>query len=264
MPATAASECVDRRRGARRRPVGGQQLEVEGQVQLVGAHVLGEPLVVGHPDLADGHPCRGTRRAPRGSAGARRARRPGRSAGRRGRGRRAARCPRVGTMSGSPSGLAMPCATSMRNPSTPRSSQNRSVSLEVGDDLGVGPSSGRAARGRRGAGTTAPSGTRVHAGPPKTDGQLFGGSLAVGAAPVAEEVPRPLRGARARRPAPPGTTRGRASCGWAPGRWSPGCRARARRRAARRTRRGRRTPARRRGGRPRRSRGRPSARGRTA
>jgi len=30
-------------------------------------------------------------------------------------------------MSGSPGGLAMPCATSMRNPSTPRSSQNRSV-----------------------------------------------------------------------------------------------------------------------------------------
>ena len=30
-------------------------------------------------------------------------------------------------MSGRPGGLAMPCATSMRNPSTPRSSQNRSV-----------------------------------------------------------------------------------------------------------------------------------------
>ena len=44
----------------------------------------------------------------------------------------------LGTMSGSPSGLAMPCATSMRKPSTPAVQPEPHRLLEVGEHLGVG------------------------------------------------------------------------------------------------------------------------------
>ena len=51
-----------------------------------------------------------------------------------------------------------------------------------------------------------PSGTRCHAGPPNTDGQLFGGSSPCSPAPATEDEPRAFRRARARPRAPPGTT----------------------------------------------------------
>ena len=94
-------------------------------------------------------------------------------------------------MSGSPSGLAMPWATSMRKPSTPRSSQNRIVCSRSATTSGFA----KFRSGCSGANMCRyhwPSGTRVHAGPPKTDGQLFGGSLPSGPRPVPEQVARPL------------------------------------------------------------------------
>jgi hypothetical protein len=96
-------------------------------------------------------------------------------------------------------GLAMPWATSMRKPSTPRSSQNRIVGLEVVEHLGVG----EVQVGLLGAKMCRyhwPSSTRLHAGPPKTDGQLFGGSRRPAPA-VAEQV-APARATPARPPAP--------------------------------------------------------------
>ena len=105
------------------------------------------------------------------------------------------------SMSGRPGGLAMPCATSMRNPSMPRSSQNRSVFSRSSNDLGVVP----VQVGLLGveevqvplAGIAVGLDDRVHAGPPKIDTQLFGGWAPAGPAAVAEDVALALVAARA-------------------------------------------------------------------
>ena len=85
----------------------------------------------------------------------------------------ASSAPRV--TSGRPGSLAMPCATSIRKPSTPRSSQKRSVRSRSAATSGLDQSrSGCSAANR--CRYHWPSGTRVQAGPPKRDCQLFGGS----------------------------------------------------------------------------------------
>ena len=89
-------------------------------------------------------------------------------------------------MSGRPGGLAMPCATSTRKPSTPRSSQNRRMRSNSAGTAGLvqfrsGCSGANRCRYH------CPSGTRCQAGPPNCDGQLFGGSSPFGAAPVPED-----------------------------------------------------------------------------
>ena len=68
----------------------------------------------------------------------------------------------------------------MRNPSTPRSNQNRRVVLELGLDLGVVPVEvgllGREQVEVPLAGEPSGSVTRVQAGPPNTLCQSFGGT----------------------------------------------------------------------------------------
>ena len=164
-------------------------------------------------------------------------------------------------MSGSAGSLPMRCTTSMRKPSTPRSSQKRSTSCIAADDLGVAPVE---------VGLLGQEGVQV---------PLLGGVVPRprGAAAerrrpvvrrmlrraVAPDVPVALGASRATRGSRRTTGAGR-RCGWAPSRGAPGCRARGPRRAARRRRRGRRRAGRRRSSRPRRSRSRPSASGRSA
>ena len=87
-------------------------------------------------------------------------------------------------------------------------------------------SRGRAGSGRTGGGTTGRPATRVQAGPPKTDSQLFGGSLPSVAATRRGTGSAPARASPGRPPARRGTTRARRRCGWAPGRRSPAARAR--------------------------------------
>ena len=86
--------------------------------------------------------------------------------------------------SGSPGALTMPCATSTRKPSTPRSSQNRRTSSNSAWTCGFSQSRSGCRESNRWR-YHCPSGTRVQAAPPKIDSQLFGGS-----SPVA---PRPSR-----------------------------------------------------------------------
>ena len=95
----------------------------------------------------------------------------------------------------------MPCATSMRKPSTPRSSQNRRTSSNSARTSGCSQSrSGwRESNRCRYHSPGVPSGSvvRVHAGPPKIDCQLFGGSVPSTPRPVAEQVAGALGRARA-------------------------------------------------------------------
>ena len=104
-------------------------------------------------------------------------------------------------MSGRPGGLDMPWATSMRNPSTPRSSQNRSVFSRSSKISGFSQfRSGCSASNRcryHWPGLPSGSSTRVQAGPPNTDTQLFGGCRPPWAASVAEDVALALRAAGA-------------------------------------------------------------------
>ncbi|CFE41199.1 Uncharacterised protein [Mycobacterium tuberculosis] len=87
--------------------------------------------------------------------------------------------PRSGE-SGRPGGLAMPCATSMRKPSTPRSSQKRSVFSKSSRISGLSQFRSGCSVSKRcryhWPGLPSGSRTRVQAGPPNTDSQLFGGS----------------------------------------------------------------------------------------
>ena len=154
------------------------------------------------------------------------------------------------------------CTTSMRKPSTPRSSQKRSVSCMAVDDLGVAPVEvGLLGQEEVQVPLLGAPSSHVHAGSSANAAvQLFGG---VTPSPSRQTYQSRLgdvaRRARRRR-----TTGAGRRCGWAPSRSAPGCRARGRRRAGGRSRRGRRTAGRRRSSRPRRSRSRPSASGRTA
>ena len=71
--------------------------------------------------------------------------------------------------------LSRPCATSTRNPATPRSSQNRRISANIGRTRGSRQfQSGWLVSNR--CRYHWPSGTRVQARPPNLEGQLFGGS----------------------------------------------------------------------------------------
>ena len=157
-------------------------------------------------------------------------------------------------------------ATSIRNPSTPRSSQNRIV-------FSTSAQTSRLVQFRSGWSAvkmcryhSPPPGprTRVQAGPPKTLVQLFGGCSAVGAAPGPEVEAGPFRAARrgVQRGPEPLVLAGDVVRDQVDGHLAG--RARARRRPARRTRPGHRRSGRRCAGRPRRSRGRSSARCRTA
>ena len=116
----------------------------------------------------------------------------------------------VEPMSGRPSALASPWATSIRKPSTPSSNQNRIVSSNSACTSGLVQSrSGCSGVNRcryHWPGRPSASVTRVQAGPPKPLVQSLGGSLAVGPAAVTEDEPGPLGRSRARRRAPAGTT----------------------------------------------------------
>ena len=101
--------------------------------------------------------------------------------------------------SGISGSFASPWATSMRNPSTPRSSQNRSTTRTRGAPRRWS-SRGPAAPRRTGGGTTArvrpavrePASTPGHR---RRDCQSFGGCIPEVAAPGSEQVASPLRGA---------------------------------------------------------------------
>ena len=86
------------------------------------------------------------------------------------------------SQSGSPGALTSPCATSTRKPSTPRSSQNRNVAVNSAGTSGFDQSRSGCRESNR-CRYHCPSGTRVHAGPPKTERQLFGGSEPSGPRP---------------------------------------------------------------------------------
>ena len=242
-----------------------QEVEVEGRVELARAEVAGDAVGAVQPDLADeGAVARRTRRSPRASRGRPRARRPGPSAG--DPSRAAPPAAKRPSRSGMPGSLASPWATSMRNPSTSRSSQNRRIEWNSSTTSGL-------VQSRSGW----PGVEEVEvplAGRPVGLGHPGPRRPAEGALPVVGRLARrPARGPRgtgsgpapgcpARRPGRPGTTRGRWRCGWARCRRSPGCRGRGRPARCRRSRPACRTAGRRRGSRRRRSRRRPGATGR--
>ena len=171
-------------------------------------------------------------------------------------------------MSGRPGGLAIPWATSTRNPSTPRSSQNRRMRANSAATSGfVQSRSGCSGANRcryHWPGVPSAAATRCQAEPPKRDGQLFGGSSPPGPRPSRKRNRARSGAARARPPARPETTDAGRRSDWGRCRPSPAGRARARRRPARRSRPGCRSRDRRRTDRTRRSRRQPSASGRTA
>ena len=105
--------------------------------------------------------------------------------------------------------LTRPWATSMRNPSTPRSSQNRRIVVELRADLRVLPVEVGLLGGEQ---VEVPLARRADAGPRRAaeDGQPVVRRLAaVRAPPGAEDVALARSGCPARPPAPPGTTRAR-------------------------------------------------------
>lgn len=85
-----------------------------------------------------------------------------------------------------------PCATSTRKPSTPRSSQKRRIDSNSARTSGCSQLKSGCFVSKmwryHWPGLPSASVTRVHAAPPKTDSQLFGGRLAVLAAALAEHV----------------------------------------------------------------------------
>ena len=99
-------------------------------------------------------------------------------------------------MSGSPAGLAIPCATSMRNPSTPRSSQNRRIRSNSAGTSGLVQSRSGCSGANR-CRYHSPSGTRVQAGPPNDRRPVVRRQLAVRAA-----AGRKMNRARSGCPAP--------------------------------------------------------------
>ena len=176
-----------------------QQPEVERQVQLVRPDVAGQPLVGVHPDLADRHPVRVGVEHP--------ADQPvhvvhllhveARVGGAVRVGHRVAPLRPVHVRQ--PAALAIPCATSIRKPSTPRSSQNRSVALEVGRRPPGSSSPGPAARARTGADTTGRPAPGSRPGRRRPSASCSAARAPSGAAAVPEHVPGPLRAARRRR-----------------------------------------------------------------
>ena len=159
-------------------------------MQFVGPHVLARSVRCRAPTSPRSPSRPGTRRAPCGCCGGCRGPRVVEP---RIVVRYSAAVPwRMTVMSGSPSGFAMPCATSMRNPSTPRSSQNRSVFSRSSTTSGLsqfrsGCSASKMCR-YHWPGLPSASMIRVHAGPPKMLGQLFGGCAPSSPATVAEDV----------------------------------------------------------------------------
>ncbi len=88
--------------------------------------------------------------------------------------------PPASATSGRPSFFMRPWATSTRNPSTPRSSQKRSTRRNSSCTTGFfqlksGCELSKMCR-YHWPGVPSGSVTRVHASPPNTEGQLFGGS----------------------------------------------------------------------------------------
>ena len=104
-------------------------------------------------------------------------------------------------MSGRPGGLAMPCATSMRKPSTPRSSQNRSVFSRSSNTSGLSQfRSGCSASNRcryHWPGLPSGSTTRVQARPAEDRQPVVRRMKSAGPGAVAEDVALPLHAARA-------------------------------------------------------------------
>ena len=249
--ATRRSSCAQRAAADQRR---GEEVEVERLVQLVGADVAGQPLRRSAPTPR--RPPSGRRGRSRGSSARRgrcRARRPGRSRAARSRPSSPIWLRRRPTV-GRPAALTMPWATSMRKPSTPRSSQNRSTSSNSARTSGLSQlRSGWAGSNR----------CRYHspsavAGPggAAEDGLPVVRRLAVGRGRRGRGTGR-APASRGRRRAPPGTTRARGGVvGHDVDDDADAQRVR-RRRASRRSRRACRTAGRRRGSRRRRSRRRP-------
>src|SRR5450759_4379383 len=109
--------------------------------------------------------------------------------------------------SGSPGALTSPCATSIRNPPTPRSSQKRSTCSNSARTCAFSQfRSGWLESNRcryHSPGLSSASVTLVQAGPPNLDSQLFGGS--------SPSSPRPVRNTYLSRAALPGAD---ASASW--------------------------------------------------
>ena len=123
---SAASALVDRRAQRAGLPRLEHEREVEGELKLVRAQVRRDALLIGEDDLADEHAVAriGVRER---DASRDRCRAPPAGRSRSASRRRSARRGTAPARRRAIASLTRPCATSMRKPSTPRSSQKRRI-----------------------------------------------------------------------------------------------------------------------------------------